>query len=168
MAFVEKPTATLTYVMLDESGSRATCSFDVPETTLADAAITAAGVLRPLIEALTDCAVVSYSLTYSSADDAPAAPAAGSRVERKGVFTFRTAAGKTAIYQIPGIADSVVEASGRIDDDNVAVAAFIAAVTAIDAVFCDSNGQDLRSLKSAYERYRSTSRQQLPANRFPD
>jgi hypothetical protein len=155
MAWIEKPTASLTYVMLDETGSRSTVSFDVPETTLADAA-------------LTDCAVISYSLTYSSADDAPAAPAAGSRVERKGVFSFRTSAGKTATYQIPGIADSVVDASGRIDDDNVAVAAFVTAVTAADAVFTDSNGANIASLKAAYERYRSTSRNQLPANRFPD
>lgn len=168
MAWAEKPTASLTYVMVDESGSRSTCSFDVPETTLADAALTAAAALRPLIEALTDCAVVSYSLTYSSFDDAPAAPAAGSRVERKGVFSFRTATGKTATYQIPGIADAIVEASGRIDDDNVAVAAFVTAVTAVDAVFCDSSGSDLKSLRAAYERFRSSTGRQLPQNRYPD
>lgn len=168
MAWIEKPTASLTYVMLDESGSRATMSLDVPEDTDADAALTAAGVLRPLIEALTDCAVLSYSLAYSSFDDAPPAPAAGSRVERKGVFQFRTSTGKTATYQIPGIADALVDASGRIDDDQAAVAAFTGALTALDALFTDSNGADLRSLKAAYERFRSTTKRQMPTNRAPD
>jgi hypothetical protein len=168
MAWLEKPTAALTYVLLDETGSRSNMSLDVPESTLADAALTAAGVLRPLIEALTDCAVVSYSLAYTSFDDAPPAPAAGSRVERKGVFQFRTATGKTATYQVPGIADALVEASGRIDDDAPAVAAFAGALTALDALFTDSNGADLRSLKAAYERFRSTTKRQLPQNRFPD
>lgn len=168
MAFVERPTASLTYILQDETGSKAPFSLDVPQGTLADAAITAAGLLRPLIEAVTDCAVLSYSLTYSSFDDAPPPATPGSRVERKGVFTFRTAAGKTVTYQLPGIIDSAVLQSGRIDDDNLAIAAFTTAIIEVGAIFCDSNGVDLSSLKEAYERYRRTTRKMLPSERAPD
>lgn len=168
MAWVEKPSASLTFVLQDETGSRSNLSLDVPQTTLMDAAMTAAAALRPLIEAITDCAVLSYSLAYSAFDDAPPAATAGSRVERKGVFQFRTSAGKKVAYQVPGIIDAAVMSSGRVDDDNLAVAAFTAALTAVDAVFCDSNGADLRSLAAAYEMYRGTTKAQAPRDRAPD
>ena len=42
MAFLHRPTATLTYTLVDETGSRATVAFDVPYATLAAAAIAAA------------------------------------------------------------------------------------------------------------------------------
>jgi hypothetical protein len=153
---------------MDETGSKSPFSLDVPQTTLADVALTAAGVLRPLIEAITDCAVLSYSLTYSSFDDAPAAASANSRVERKGVFQFMTAAGKKVSYQVPGIKDSGVLQTGRIDDDNIEIKAFYSALIAVDAIFCDSNGVDLKSLVAAYERYKKTSRAWAPVNRAPD
>lgn len=168
MAWHEKPTASLTYVLKDETGSTSTFSVDVPQTTAMDVAMTAAGVLRPLVEAVTDCAVLSYSLTYSSQDDAPAAPAAGSRVERKGKFVFRTSAGKTVAYQVPGIKDSVVLSTGRIDEDIAEVNAFVTAITAIDAIFTDSNGANIATLKEAYERFSRTTRKQLPSQRQPD
>ena len=168
MAWHEKPSASLTFVCRDETGSKANLSLDVPQTTAMDVAMTAAGVLRPLIEAITDCAVLSYHLSYSSFDSAPNAPAAGSRVERKGVFQFLTEAGKKVSYQVPGIADALVDSTGRIDDDNPAVLAFTSALLAIDAIFCDSNGVDLDSLTACYERFSSTKRGQLPAKRQPD
>lgn len=168
MAWQEKPSASLTYSLKDETGSNGVFSLDVPADTLADVALTAAGAFRPFVEALTDCAVLSYTLSYSSFDDAPPAPAAGSRVEKKGTFVFRTAAGKTVTYQLPGIIQGAILGSGRIDDDNLAVASFVTAITEAGAIFCDSNGVDLTSLKAAYERYRSTSRRQLPTDRAPD
>jgi hypothetical protein len=168
MGWNERDTASLTFVCRDETGSVANFSLDVPQTTLADVALTAAGVLRPLVEAITDCAVLSYSLTYSSFDDAPPAAAADSRVERKGVFQFLTAAGKKVSYQVPGIKLSGILQSGRIDDDNIEIKAFYSALIAVDAIFCDSNGKDLRSLVGAYERYRGTTRAWAPVNRAPD
>lgn len=168
MAWNERPSASLTYVLKDETGSTSTFALDVPQTTPMDVAMTAAGVMRPLVEAITDCAILSYSLTYSSNDDAPAAPAAGSRVERKGKFVFRTSAGKTVAYQVPGIADAVVLSDGRIDDDAAPVLAFTTAITALDAIFTDSNGANISSLKEAYERFSRTTRKQLPSQRQPD
>ncbi len=168
MAWNERPTAALTFICRDETGSTANFSLDVPASTLADVALTAAGVLRPLVEAITDCAVLSYSLSYSSFDDAPPAADAGSRVERKGVFQFLTAAGKKVSYQVPGIKASGVLQTGRIDDDNIEIKAFYTAITAIDAIFCDSNGVDIKTLTAAYERYRGTTRSWAPTNRAPD
>lgn len=168
MAFVQRPTASLTYSLLDETGSTGVLSLDVPQGTLADVAIVAAGLLRPVIEQITDCAILGYTLSYSSFDDAPPPAAAGSRIEHKGTFVFRTAAGKTVTYQVPGIIPSAVLQSGRIDDDNLAIFAFTNAITLAGAIFTDSNGVDLTSLKSAYERYRRTSRRMLPTDRAPD
>jgi hypothetical protein len=153
---------------MDETGSKSTFCLDVPQGTLMDVAMTAAGVLRPVIQGISDCAVLSYSLTYSSFDDAPEVAAAGSRVERKGIFQFLTAAGKKVSYQVPGIKASGVLSSGRIDDDNIEIKAFHTAITAIDALFCDSNGVDLKTLVAAYERYRGTTRAWTPTNRAPD
>jgi hypothetical protein len=165
MAWLDKPTGSLDFTMRDETGSTSKLSFDIPATTLASAALAAAAVVRPLLEQVTDCAILSYNVTYGSFDDAPPAAAAGSRVERKGLFQFLTAAGKKVNYQVPGVADSIVLESGQISRLNVGVAAFVTAMTAIDAVFCDSNGEDLRSLSAAYERFRSTTRNQLPSSR---
>jgi len=67
MPWIERPTAALTFALVDETGSRANLSLDVPQTTAADVALIAAAALRPLIQAITDCAVLSYSLTYSCA-----------------------------------------------------------------------------------------------------
>lgn len=168
MAWIERPAASLSYTLVDETGSKSTFSLDVPETTAADVALTAAATLRPLIEACTDCEVVGYNLTYSSRNTTPAAAGAGSRVERKGVFQFLTAAGKIATYQLPGIIDAAVLPDGRIDDDQVAVAALAGAIIALDAVFCDSNGVSLDSLAAAYERFNSTTKTQMPTSRRPD
>lgn len=168
MAIQDRPTASLTYVLVDETGSRATLSFDVPWATLAAAAITGAGVMAPLIRAITGCTVLSHSIAYTSVDNAPIAADPGSRVERKGVFQFYTAVGKKARYQVPGIIDAIVLPTGRIDDDHLAVAAFTGAITGVGAIFSDSNGVDLTALDKAYERYRTSTRQMLPIDRRPD
>lgn len=168
MPFVERPSASMTFTLVDETGSRATVSFDIPVGTPADVALTGANVARGLLANITGCAVVSQAVTYSQFDTTPEQPAAGSRVEKKGVFTFRTAAGKTATYQVPGIESALVLKGGRIDEDAVAVAAFVTAITAVDAIYSDSNGSDLVSLKEAYERYRSSTRRMLPSDRAPD
>lgn len=167
MPFIERPSAAMTFGLVDDTGSRATVSFDIPVTTLADVALTGANVVRGLLANITGCAIVSQAVTYSQTDTTPELPEAGSRVERKGVFTFRTAAGKTATYQVPGINAGVLK-GGRIDEDNLAVAAFVNGIILAGAIFSDSNGVDLVSLKEAYERYRRTTRAMLPNDRKPD
>lgn len=168
MAFVELPAANLEYTLVDETGSKGRMSISVPADTLADAALTAAGALVPLIRAATGCTVLSYNLTYGAKETAFTAPDAGSRVERKGVLQFVTGAGKIATVSVPGVIDAAVLPDGRIDDDNLAIAALAGALIAVDAVFSDSNGEDLVSLWAAYERFSSTRKSQLPSARRPD
>lgn len=168
MAWEERASASLSYTLIDETGSRAQLQLSVPQETAMDVAMQAAATLRPLIQAITDCSVVAYSLTYSATDDAPEAPRAGSRVERKGLFIFRVPGGQTARVAVPGILRDVVLKSGRVDEDRPVVAAFVGALTALDAIFSDSRGADLRSLSKAYERYRSTTRGWMPKDTDPD
>lgn len=168
MAYRDKPAASLIYNLVDASNSQSQMQFHVPTDTAADVALAAALVLAPLMEAVTGCAITGYNLTYSQFNDSPETPTAGSRVERRGVFQFLTDAGKKALITVPGIIDAAVLEDGRIDDDNVAVAAFYGAIVAADAIFCDSNGSNLISLLEAYERFSSTTKTQAPVYRKPD
>ena len=168
MPWIERPSAALSFSLQDETGSKSTFNLDVPVDTSADVALTAAAALRPLIEACTDCVVNGYQLSYSSRNTTPEAAAAGSRVERKGVLQFLTAAGKIASYSLPGVIDAAVMPDGRLDDDNLAIAALAGAIIAADAIFSDSNGQSLDSLYAAYERFSRTTKTQMPLSRRPD
>lgn len=168
MPFIERPTASLTFTLQDETGSKSTVSFDMPASTPADVALTTANLVRAAIATITNCAVLSQAVTYSTFDTTPEQPAAGSRVERKGVLIFRTSAGKTARYEIPGIIDVLVKPSGQLNEDAVSLAALITLMTDGEAIFADSNGVKLASLSQAYERYRRTTRQMLPSARIPD
>lgn len=166
MAFTNRPTAQLVFGLIDASGSKATMRLHVPYATLAAVAIAAADVLRPLIAAMTDCTVVSQSLTYSTVDTAPGAPVAGSRVEEKGVFGFRLANGLPTRIEVPAIKDSMLLQSGAINTADLAVFAFIEAITAVDAVFSGADGSDITALTSAYQKFRNSSRNMLPSDRF--
>lgn len=159
---------SVTYELVDASGSQSSCSFNLPNGTLLDAAQVAAGALRGALEDLTGCTILSQSLTVKQKETQPAAAAAGSRVERKGIFQFITEAGKYVEYSVPGILTTFVLETGRIDEDAAAVATFITTLTATDALFCDSNGVDLDSFVGAWESFRTTTKKQLPANRRKD
>jgi hypothetical protein len=165
MAFVDvAPTVTFTFV--DETGSTSTATYSLAAaTSVADARTAAAGLLVQL-KANSDCSVQGYAINFPTIDTAPEAPAAGSRVERKGNFAWRTAAGKMARTTIPGIKDAVVLGSGRIDEDNADVAAYAGALAA--APWTDSNGAGLDTLVESYETYRSTTKRQLPTDRRTD
>lgn len=165
MAFVSRPTASLSYTLQDASGSKSQININIPGGTLINVAFAAADALRPLIAALTDCAVIAQNITYSQADDAPAAAVAGSRVEEKGTFVWRTANARTTQITIPAIKDSLLLQSGAVDRDNLAVAAFVAGVTGADTIFAGADGSDIRSLAAAYQRFRSSTKNQLPRDR---
>lgn len=168
MALINRPAADLNFKFKDESGDTGFLGLSVPYDTLASAAILGADAMMLLLPSLTGCSVEGYSLTYSKFETAPTAPAADSRVEHKGMFSFMTDAGKTVTYSIPGILPSLVDAAGNIDEDQVAVAVFVTEITALDAVWCDSNGVDIQSLLASYELFRKTSRRQAPKKRRPD
>ena len=156
----------VTWSLVDGSGSAGQVQSHAAATaTLADVR-TAATALIPLIQANTGCAVIGYSVNATTIETAPANGADDSRVERRGLFTLRTAAGKLSQISIPGIVDAAVLASGRIDDDNAAIEAMLTAFLATP--WTDSNGSDLVGLHEAYEVFRTTKKRQKPSQRRPD
>ncbi|HEU4328593.1 MAG TPA: hypothetical protein VFS21_35980 [Roseiflexaceae bacterium] len=165
MALVNLPTR-VSFTLVDETGSRSQMEVGVgADATLADIR-TAADELVPLIEAASDCTVEGYSISASTIETAPVAPAAGSRVERKANITFRTAAGKVARVTVPGIIGAAVLSSGRVDEDNAAVGPLLLDLLA--APWTDSNGSDLSAVTEVYETYRTTRKSQLPSARRID
>lgn len=165
MAFVNTPAATLSFTFRDASGSMSTMQVNVPYATLAVDAIAAAAIIRAAMLALSDATVVAQSLTYSYFDDAPPAANAGSRVEEKGQFIWRTANGRTTGFTIPAIKDSVLTASGAVDRTNLLVEALDTAVTGVDAIFAAADGSDITALYKAYQRFNRSTKNTLPADR---
>ena len=164
MAFVSQPAAILSFTWRDASGSIGRTDINVPHGTLAAAALAAADVLRPLLGALSDAIITGQSLTYSFAESEPGTPTAGSRVEEKGFFSWRTANARTTSFTIPAIKDSCLTASGAINRSDLGVAALIAGVTAVDAIFCGADGSDIDSLFKAYQRFNRSTKGQLPSD----
>lgn len=165
MAFVNTPAATLSFTFRDESGSVSTMQINVPYATTAAAAITAADGIRAAMLALSDATVIAQSLTYSYFDDDPPAANAGSRVEEKGQFIWRTSNGRTTGFTIPAIKDSVLTLSGAIDRSDALVIALDSVVTGAGAIFASADGADITSLYKAYQRFNRSTRRTLPADR---
>lgn len=165
MALVNMP-GTVTYTLQDISGSKSNFQVQFPAATTVADVRTAAGALYLLLPDITTCAVLGYSISYPTFDDAAAAPDADSRVERKAVFQFRTAAGKTVSLALPGIEATAVLASGRVDEDITEVAAVV--TNLLGAPWTDSNGSDLSALLGIYERFRGTSKGWMPRDRVAD
>lgn len=165
MAFINTPSATLNFTFRDASGSVATTQINVPYATTAAAAITAADAIRVAMLALSDATVIAQSLTYSYFDDAPPAAAAGSRVEEKGQFIWRTSNGRTTGFTIPAVVDSILTPSGSIDRTDALVIALDAVVTGAGAIFASADGSDITSLYKAYQRFNRSTKRSLPADR---
>lgn len=166
MAMTNRPAGEITWVLLDETGSKAPFSLNFAANALIADVRAAAAALRPLIAAITSCVIVSESITYGAFDPAVAAAASGSRVENKGTFIFSTLVATLARYSVPGISAGTLTVEGRIDEDDANVAAFITAVTG--GIWTDSRGADLIQLVRAYQKFRNTTRRMLPAKREPD
>lgn len=165
MALTNLPTASLKIDYRDASGSKGSTVFHIPYGTLASVAITAADALSAALNALTDAAIDGYSITYAKTEDTPATPTAGSRVEEKGNFIWRTANGRTTRFSVPAVVDSILNPSGSIDKANALVTALIAVVTDVDLVFASADGSDITALLEAYQSFRGSTKQQLPSDR---
>lgn len=165
MALVNTPTAKLDFSYVDASGSVGHTLIHVPYATLASAAITAADAIAAAMAALSDAAVTGYSLTYSKEETDAPAPVAGSRVEEKGVFRWRTDNARTSQFTIPAIKDSVLNPSGSIDKTDLLVTALVDVVTGVGAIFAGADGSDITSLLHAYQAFRRSSKRQLPGDR---
>lgn len=165
MALVNLPTGQLKIDYRDASGSPGSSVFHFPYDTSATVVVTVADILSAALNALTDAAIDGYSITYAKTEDTPATPTAGSRVEEKGNFVWRTANGRTTRFTIPAIVDSVLNDSGSIDKANALVTALVAAVIAGDFAFASADGSDITALLEAYQSFRSSSKRQLPSDR---
>jgi len=165
MAFSSPPAANVVFDLLDETSDVGKFVLHVASSALVADVKTASGGLVPLLQAITDCVVLGYSITYPVKDNAPATPAADSRVENKGLFNFNTANSRTSLIQVPGIKPDLVFPTGVIDVANTDVDAFLAAIISGTSIFRAADGSDLASLRAAYQRFRSTTRNQLPSGR---
>lgn len=165
MALVNLPTASLKFDWRDASGSRGSTVIHVPYSTLASAAITGADLIAAAMADLSDAVIDGYSLTYAKAEDTPAVATAGSRIEEKGQFIWRTSNARTTKFSIPAIMDSLLNDSGSIDKTDPLIAALVSVVTGVGAIFASADGSDITALLSAYQRFNASTASQLPSDR---
>lgn len=170
MPTVQLPVASVTWAMVDETGSPTSFQLNFGrDEEMAGALVKIANTTAHL-EDISGCAVLSTTISYSSIQTDPPAAQPVSRREKKGVFSFRTQAGKTATYAVPGIRAEFVKKSGQIDEDIPAIVTFVEDLIAGagGAFYTDSNGSPLASLVKAYERFQKTTKAGLPSLRIPD
>jgi len=165
MSFASAPTGELTFDLLDATGNKAKIKLHFPIATLVADVFTAADALLPLLAAISDCTVLSFSATYASKDNAPAQPIAGSRVEEKGVFIFTLANTLSSRIEVPAIKDSLLLESGSIDVTLTAVSDFLAAIVDSPAIFKGIDASDITSVAAAYQRFRRSTKAMLPSDR---
>lgn len=129
-----QPTVGIT--LLDATASMATMQLNAAQGTPAAAGLAAAGVLRSVVQPATTCRVVAGRFTLTASEQSPAAPAAGGRAWRAGVFIFTTAEpDQYVLISIPGLRSDLVLTTGpgagvEIDITITAVQDFIAAFIA--------------------------------------
>ncbi len=165
MAMASLPSAVLSFGLEDASGSPSKIQFHVPFATLASVVTTAAALIQPLLEAVTDCAVVSQTLTYAYHDSLHATPVAGSRVENKGVVIMRAANGRPSRVAIPGIKETLLNTSGSIDRTNSDFVDLFEAILGTGTVFCGADGSDIVAIDKAYQAFRRSTKGSLPTDR---
>jgi len=165
MALVNTPTGQLKIDYRDASGSKSSTLLHFPYDTLASVVVTAADLISAALNALSDAAIDGYSITYVKREDTPATPTAGSRVEEKGNFVWRTDNGRSTRFTIPAVVDSVLNDSGSIDKTDALIVALVAAVTDVDLIFASADGSDITALLEAYQSFRRSSARQLPSDR---
>lgn len=113
-----------------------------------------AAVLAPV----TDGFLISANLSIPLIQTDPfALPPEGSEVARKGRFVFRTVNGRTAKYEVPSIANTLVndrDRNGAINVSDLAVAAYIAYMEAS----LNGAGVEISNLEQAFKAHRRTRR----------
>jgi len=163
MALTLNPTAQVSVTLLDGTGNRAQVRAHLPSATTAANAQTRAAALAAAVQAISGCTVESYNITYSAVDTAAGDPNADSRVEDKGVFLFACANGSPTSYQVPGILESVLTSSGKINILNADVVAFIVEVSG--GAYVGSQGSVVTILRALYQRFRRSTKGMLPSDR---
>lgn len=156
MAFVAKPTITVTFTFRDNDGKESTTQTTLPGATTPAAAVAFANGVRPLLSALSDAVCTSQNVIIGSYEDAiPVIPS--SDIENKGVVTFNSANGLTSSIAVPSILEAVLQPNNQdIDQSNAAVTAFINAMTLglAGTQPVNASGADLVTSKLAYKQNR--------------
>lgn len=155
MAFQPK-SIKVSFQFRDASGSLgSTHGYRALTDTLA-AIKTAADALATALLGASDCSLLSYSVAAAYANDA-VLPAGGlSRVERKGVIQFATAAGFLSEMSIPGINATLINQAGGLISDAVNLVAVTDAV--VNGGWTDNRGADLVRVEKDYETFRATTK----------
>lgn len=158
----------LVYTIRDEKGKEATTEIKIPLSISLANAINFAGAMAVLINALVTGAIVNISIIatvdLSSLVGLRTSPLAGSDVEEKGAFGFKTDVGFPTSVQLPTFnEDFVIAGSDLIDLTDAAVIDFteamllgITAGVLVEPV--DAHGDDIDLFEYGYERFRSSGR----------
>ncbi len=151
----------------DNKGKVSTTEVKIPTGITLSNMIEFAGDMAVLIDAITTGVIVGVSIGISvdtSALGLTGAAGSTADVEEKGRFQFQTAGGFYTYVNVPCWSDTdVVAGSDAIDQADVDVAAFIAAMvsglTLIDLSVVqptDAREDDITVLSSAFERFRAS------------
>ena len=123
---------SMTLTIKDLDNNKRTSSVIFPGTlSIADLLANLAAV-ETAVAGITNGFIVDGTITIDLLQTDPfgAGPPESSDVERKGVFTFTTAAGTYAKYEIPSVDPTlVVDGSNVLDRSSPAVAAYVALMT---------------------------------------
>ncbi len=117
---------TLTFEDRDLNKAHATFCLEIADTvTILDIIGYATGLLAK-VAPLTECNILDSSVHMTlKQTDAWALPPESAEVQRKGSFSFLTAAGTTGALEIPGLVNTlVVDRSNTIDISNAAITDF--------------------------------------------
>jgi hypothetical protein len=162
MAMVAGP-ISLSLSYQDDDLAIARTSVPFPSGTTLAAVQSYATAYAALVDPVSDCALIGYSVNQEYYDDTYPLAAAGSDVEDKGVLIIRTVGNAIKTISWPGVMESVLVNSisppgTYIDLANVAVAALVSALITGIAGTQPSNGRgdDLRSVKEAYKKNTSS------------
>lgn len=139
----------ITYTFRDAKGSETNASVMAPAAiTLVNARAYADGLGDAML-ACSDGQMMGYSINLASAASGAPVPVAGSRVEDKGLFSARTAAGKDVQFTVPAIKLSVLDTNQKsIDLIDPLITTLINLLITGDGVTAavDSNGIDLSQI----------------------
>lgn len=167
MAWIAEPVYQITVSFKDETGSRAVTSAYVRQGVIFSDVLIRAQSFANTLKAVSNAAVVSYTVSRSWAET-EVAPAAGSRVERKGRLVWGAGAYRTRM-DVPSVNPSLVLQDGALNrglDSPTMVALETLVLTDFAGDFTDSRGTSIDALVAAYEAYQRSSQNRLPARRL--
>jgi hypothetical protein len=146
---------------VDRDNNHGALSYNAPVTALVADVYADAQNVAAKVAAISDATLKNISISYGATEYNPAQPAEASDVERKGVFTFRDAAGFSSITSVPSIKNTlVIDGTQIINAADADVAAFVLAMTGATLVAppISLHGQDLQNLARARKTHRKSTK----------